>query len=294
MSRSTPKSIFGVHGCTPYSRTTGLPYGELRVISGSSLSMNSDLIDLMGGSSKFAWASEEGSISAEMSISIGEIPNFIYELFLGVAPTASGAQTSGSITTLTDKNGTTIVDGTNGVASVFLLSGSAANLKFGKYVVKAISASLLDVFYLSSIDLARGTDGTILSDDMKISSSLAFTASVASIPSFGLSFAQVGTLAFTTGDTATFEVLPVNSSSDTVRIGGLTTTSFPEYGALIYAQKRGGSTGQMIEIDAFRCKSAGMPLPFEMGAWAKFELKAKLLHDDDKDGIFDMRFVSPS
>ena len=294
MSRSAPKSIFGVHGVTPYSRTTGLPYGELRIAKNSSLSMQGDLIDQFGGSSKYPWASEEGAITAELSLNIGELPNFIYELFLGVAPTAASAQSSGSISTITDKNGTSIVDATNGIASVFLLSGSSANLKLGKYVVKAVGTDTFNVYLNSSIDQGRGTDTTFLTDDMCVASAVAFTASVASVPALGLSFAQIGTLAFTTSDTATFEVLPVNSSSDSVRIGGTVATSFPEYGALVYGQKRGGTTGQMIEFDCFRCKSAGMPIPFEMGAWAGFELKAKLLHDETKDGIFDMRFVSPT
>jgi hypothetical protein len=292
MSRSSPRSIFGVHGVTPYNRTTGLPYGELRVLKGSSLSLAGELQDLMGGSSKYPWASEEGSITAEMTLNIGELPNFLFTLFLGNAPSDNSAETSGNVSTAANKNGTSVINGTNGMSSVSLLSGSAANLKFGKYVIKAVSTNTFNVYYLSGIDLGRGTDGTILTDDMCVGSAVAFTASVASIPAFGLQFNQVGTPSFTTDDTATFDVRPVNTKSTTVRIGGVTGQSFPEFGALIYAQKRGNQ--EMMELDVFRCKGAGMPIPFEMGAFASYEIKVKCLYDESKDGLFDMRHVSPS
>lgn len=291
MARSAPRIIYGVHGCTPYSRTTGLPYGELRVLKGSSLSLQGELQEQMGGSSKYAWAAEEGTITSELSLNVGELPNFMFELFLGKAPTENAAETSGNVSTLTDKNGTSVVDATNGILSVALLSGSSANLKFGKYVVKAVGTAIFDVYYLTGLDVGRGTDGTFLADSMKIASSVAFTASVASIPAFGLQFNQVGTPSFTTGDTATFEVRPVNSASSTVRIGGTVSQSFPEFGALVYSQKRAVAGGQLFEIDLFKCKAAGMPLPFEMGAFAGFEVKAKVLYDDVLDGIFDMRHV---
>lgn len=292
MARSQPRSIFGVNSVTPYSRSTGLPMGELRVVKSSSLSLAGELIDLLGGASKYPWASEDGAITAEMTLNVGELPDFMFQLFLGNAPTANSAEASGNISALTDKNGGSIVDGTNGIASVYLLSGSQANLKFGKYAIKAMSSNTFNVYLLSGIDSGRGTDVSVLTDDMCVASAVSFTASVASVPALGLAWAQVGTPAFTTNDTATFEVRPVNSASSTVRIGGLANQTFPEFGAIVYAQKRGNQ--EMMELDIFRCKAAGMPIPFEMGQFAAFEVKVKCLYDSEKDGIFDMRHVSPS
>lgn len=290
MAQTQPRIIYGLNSAILYSRTTGLAYGELRVLKGSSVSLTAELQEQMGGAQKYSWAAEEGGITSELSLNVGELPNFLFELFLGNAPTAATAQTSGSISTLTDKYGTTIQDNTNGVASVYLLSGSSANLKFGKYVVLAATASTFDLYYSTSIDLARGTDGAHISDTLCVASGVAFTASVASVPAFGVAFAQIGTPAFTVGNTATFEVLPVNSKSSSVVIGGINTT-FPEYGTLIYTQKRGN--GEMLEIDLYRCKSAGMPLPAEAAAFANFEIKAKVLYDSDLDGAFKIRHVSP-
>jgi hypothetical protein len=290
MARNQPRSVFGVHGVTAYSRTTGIPYGELQIVKSSSISLEAELVDLMGGSSKYPWASEEGAISSEMTLNVGEIPNFIFTLFLGATPTLDAdGETSGNVSTLTNKNGSTVQHATNGIASVFLLAGSSANLKFGKYVVEAVGTAIFNVYYNSSIDAGRGTDITFLDDTLMVASSVAFTASVASVPALGLSWAQIGTPAFTTGDTATFEVRPVSTQLSTVTIGGLANQSFPEWGALVYGQKRGN--GEMFEIDCFRCKSAGAPLPFEMGQFAAYELKVKLLYDSARDGLFSMRHV---
>ena len=292
MARSAPRSIFGVHGVTFYRRDTGVPYGELRVLQGSSISLAAELVDQMGGSSKYSWASEEGAITSEMTINTGELPNFMFELFLGAAPTLNAAETSGNISTLTNKDGTSIQDSSDGVASVYLLSGSAANLKFGKYVVEGAGSATFNLYYASSVDIGRGTDGSHLSDLLLVASSVAFTSSVASVPAFGLAFDQIGTPAFVAGETATFEVRPVNSESSDVTVGSLVGQSFPEFGALVYAQKRGN--GEQLEIDCYRCKAAGMPIPFEMGAWASFEVNAKLLYDSTQDGLFKMRHVSPT
>ncbi len=289
MARSEPRGIFGVHGCTPYSRSTGLPYGELRVLKSSSIKLEGELVDLMGGSNKYPWASEEGAITSEMSLSVGEMPNFLYELFLGAAPTEGTADATGNISTLTNKSGTTVQHASNGIASVHLLSGSSANLKFGKYVVVGNGTATFDLYYLTGIDIGRGTDGTFLADNMMVASAVAFTASVASVPALGLAFAQIGSPGFTAGHTATFEVRPVNADYREVTVGGTANQSFPEIGALVYSQRRGNQ--QMMEIDCFRCKAAGMPIPLDAAQWATFDLKVKLLFDETQGGIFKMRHV---
>lgn len=290
MARSNPRQIFGVNSATPYNRSTGLPYGELRIVKNSSVSLSAELVDNTGGASKYPWASEEGPISSEMALSVGEIPNFMFELFLGKAPTLNAAEASGNISTLTNKQGTSVQSGSNGIASVGLLTGSSANLKFGHYVVKAITASTFNVYLLTGIDIDRGTDSEHIDDSLLVASALGFTAGSVSSVALGLEFTEAGTAAFVVGDTATFKIRPVNSQSSTVRIGGL-TDSFPEFGCLVYGQRR--SNQEMVELDLFRCKAAGMPIPFETAAWAGFEVTAKILYDSAKNGVFDMTHVSP-
>jgi hypothetical protein len=95
----------------------------------------------------------------------------------------------------------------------------------------------------------------------------------------------------TAGDTATFTVRPENTGSSVVNVGG-TGTLFPEFGALVMAQKRGNQ--ELTEIDCYRCKGAGMPLNFDQNAFSEYDIKVKLMYDSVQDAVFGFRWVQPS
>ncbi len=293
MGLSNPRSTYGIHSASPYNRSTGLFYGTMKVLDSSSLSLTAEQNDLTGGSNKYPWASEDGAISAEMSLKVGQMEDFMFELFLGKAPTAQSAETSGNVSTLTNKNGTSVVAAT-GIASVSAITTTGpANLKFGKYVVKAMSATTVKVYHSTDIDHARGTDVEYADDQLSVTASALTitTGADTNIAALGVKLVGgAGTIGMTTGDTATFEVRPINTKSMGVRIGAAADV-FPEFGCIIMAQQR--STGEMFEVDAFRCKASGMPIGFEAFAWNKPEVKAKLLYDSVKNGVFDVRHVTP-
>lgn len=292
MSLSAPTSIFGIHSVTPYNRTTGLFYGIAKVLDSSSLSLAGEQIDLTGGSNKYAWASEDGAVTAEMSLTLGQIENFMYELFLGKAPTSISAEASGNVSTAVNKNGSSVIQATTGIASVVVIpTTGAANLKFGRYVIKAISSTTVKVYLASDVDIDRGTDASYADDELSVTSSaLTITASTdTDIAAIGIRLTGgSGTIGMTTGDTATFEVRPVNSKAMTVRIGAAADTR-PEFGAIVMTQRQGN--GFIYELDVFRCKASGLPIPAEAFAWAKHEVTVKVLYDSAKDGVFDVRNV---
>jgi len=291
MSRTAARHIFGIHSFTPYSRVDGTFFGMVNVLDSGSLSLTGELIDLFGGSNKYPWASEDGQVTAEMSLKFGEMPNFFFELFLGKAPTATTAETSGNVTALVNKKGTSIMQATTGIASVTALSGSSANLKFGKYVVKYVSATTVKIYASTDIDLNRGTDVSV-DDDANSVTAAALTITSGGdtdVTALGIKITGgSGTIAFVAGDTATFEVRPVNARAMTVNIGGAADVR-PEFGAILMAQKRGSDA--LFEVDAYKCKADGMPIGFESFAWAKPEVKAKLLYDSAKDAVFGVRAV---
>jgi hypothetical protein len=295
MSLSAPRSFFGVHSFTPYSRTTGLFYGTLKVLKGSSLSLSSEMTELSGGTSKYPWAIEEGLIKAEMSLKFAQYEDFLFELFLGKAPTALSAETSGNCSTLTNKYGTSVMHASTGIATATVKSAEKTDLKFGKYVVKAVSATTVDVYFSSDLDIGRGTNGSMQNDALKITASpLTVTAATAvEIPDFGIELTGgSGIIGMTTGDTATFSVRPVNTGGMTVDIGGQADQSFAEFGAIVMAAKR--SNGEMFEMDAVRCKAAGMPLNFEQNAFSEAEVKINCLYDQELDKVFSLRHVKAS
>jgi len=292
---SNPRSIFGVHSFAPYDRSTGEFKGILKVVSGSSLAISGETVDLYGGSFKYPWAVEDSTITAELSLRFSQYEDFLFEIFLGKQPTANVAQATGSVSTITNVKGTSAVSATVGIASVIALPASEANLKFGKYVAKVASATTIDLYVSTDIDLIRGTNGSYENDLMKVNASpitIAGTSGNNDVAALGLRFVGgSGTVAMTVGDTATFEVQPINTKSMEVVIGGSTDT-YPEFGAVVYGQKR--SNGEMIEIDCYRCKAIGMPINFEQNAWSEAEVTAKVFYDSEKNGVMKIRHVSPS
>jgi len=289
---SDPRTIFGIHSVAPYNRTTGEFYGIAKVLDNSSIAISSELISLTGGSQKFPWAVENGPTTAEISLSVGQYDNFLLQLAYGKAPTENAAEATGSITTLTNKSGT-LKSATIGIASVGITTGDHGDLKFGKYVVKAVSTTTVDVFVSSDIDFARGNDGSYENDLLKITSTplTITTGATVTLPTYGIEFVGgSGTIALVSGDTATFEVRPPNTKSMDIVIGG-SSDIVPEVGLIIYSQQRG--TAEMFEIDVFRAKLTGMPFGFAKNEWSVAEITAQAYYDSSRNGILSIRHISP-
>lgn len=289
---SQPRQFFGVHSFTPYSRTDGTFYGAMKVLKGSSFSFQAELVESMGGANRYPWAVEEGKITAELSLKFAQFDDFVFTLFMGKAPTSTGAETTGAVSTLTNVYGSSIKNASNGISGVAATSSDESDLKFGKYLLKATAAGVATLYLASDVDIGRGNNAAYTSDLLAIETiTVSSTSHVSSLT--GLTFTKAGTPAFTTNDTAEFYVRPIAGSGGmTVDIGSIQDQSFPEFGALVYGQKRG--TQELIEIEAFRCKAAGFPLNFEENAWAEAETKIKLFYDASKDKVFSIRFVTPS
>lgn len=294
MSLSNPRTIFGVYSVTPYSRTTGEPYGTAKVVGEASLGLSGELVKLMGGASKYPWAIEDGAISSEISMKLKEYPDFLFELFLGKKPTATGADSAGACSALTNKKGSSVMSATTGIASAAVKAASKADLKFTKYLVKAASATTVDVYAMSDVDFARGTDKVMEDDLLKITASpLTVVASTAvEIPGFGIDLTGgSGVIGMTAGDTATFDVKPPSTKSMEVTIGAPNDV-FPEFGLICMAQQL--SNGEMFELDIFRAKGIGLPIGFAEKAFSEAEIKVEAFYDSVKNGIFKARWLQPS
>jgi hypothetical protein len=295
MGLSDPRILFGVHSISPYRRSDKLPYGILKVIGGATLSLSGDVEQLYGGSSKYSWAAEAKTISTELSAKVKAYPGFLFELFLGATITDVGADTAGTVGALTNALGTSVMQATTGIASVGVIpSTGAANLKFGKYVVKAASATTVIVYLLSDIDITRGTDTSYVDDTLAVTAALTITTGGANtdIAALGIRLTGgSGTIGMTTGDTATFEVKPPSTKSSSIVVGKA-GDYMPEFGAILLAQKR--TNGEMFEIDAHKCIGVGLPIALEEMAFSQPELKMVCLYDSTLDRVFTLRHITPS
>lgn len=296
MSLPDPRVTYGVHQFTPYNRDTGLPFGTAKVLASSSFNISSELQELFGGSQRFSWAVEEGNFSSDIALNVKQVEDWMIELFLGKAPTASGASAVTTISALTDKKGITIADASTGIASVTAIPSTGdADTKFSRYIIVATGAAAVDIYAVHDADFGRGANAEFQDNSLKV------TPTPITVPGTGgtVEFAPLGlrltggggTIAFVTGDTATFEVLTPKDSDMAVRIGA-TEDVLVEFGAIMIAQKR--SNAEMFEVDAFRVKGAGMPMGFNEKAFGESEIPLKAFYDSVKNGVADIRFIDPA
>jgi hypothetical protein len=289
---SQPRNLFGIHSILFYRRSDRTPYGPpLKVLASGGVDLPADFEDLTGGSEKFVLASEAKTITPEMKVTTKDYADYLYEIFMGATVTKNIAEASGNVSSLTNYKGTSAMDAVTGIASVTATAGDEADLKFGRYVILVTSATTVNILISSDIDFRRGTVVNYQDDSLKV---LAANVTIASgaptlIPSLGLTLTGgSGTIGMTVGDTAQFEVRPINNGSSVIDIGDV-GTNFPEFGAIVYAQKRG--SGEMFEIECYRCLGAGLPMNFEEKAFAQAELTIKVLKDFALDRVMRIRAI---
>lgn len=291
MGLSAPRVVYGIHSATFYNPKTGLPYGTMRVLGNGTFSMEGETIELRGGSNRFPWSIQDGNVNATLELTTKEYPDFMMELFLGKKPNASLSST-GAVENFANKIGTSIKNASNGISGIAPLSGSEANLKFTKYVLKAVDATHVDVYAMSNVDFNRGTDVDFQNDLLKLTASpLVIAVGSNTIASLGLEFTGVGIIAFTADDTAVFEVVPAHSGASDVVVGGLSDI-FPEFGVVLMTQQLG--SGEMFEIDVFKAKAIGMNLGAQEKAFSETPVSAKAYYDADKGGICKIRAIKPN
>ena len=286
MALSENRIVYGIHSMAPYSRSTGLPFGILKVIGGGSLSLSAEFEDLFGGSNKYAWASEAKTTSAEFTAAVKSMPDFLFEVYLGASVATISASALGSIVdALVNVKGVSLFDATTGIANVGIKSGSEADLKDAKYIVKAVSATTVDVFMYTDVSASNGTDIVYEDDLLKITASpLTIATGVAvEIPDTGLELTGgSGSIALVTDDTADFRIAAAHGGISEITIGK-TSSAFPEHGFVALGAKR--SDNSLFEIEAFKAVGAGFPIALEETVFSIPELTIKLLYDSEKDAV---------
>lgn len=281
MALKNPRALFGVHQFSPYSRISGEFLGTIKCLSGSSMSLSGEQVKLEGGSNKYSWATESGMITAEMTVRFKEYPAFVFELFFGKAASETFTPSAGEVIGLQNIKGSSILDAVSAVSIV-----GAQNLKFGKYVLKAIDAETLAVHVSTDIDFGKGQAADYSGQDLKVAE-INIVAGDNAVPAFGIKLVA-SSPSFVAGDTAEFTVLPGYSEKLEVVVGGLGEVT-PEFGAIVMGEKRGD--GSIVAIDAFRLKAAGgMPIGFEQGAFSESEVTLEAMYDSEKNGVF--KFLS--
>lgn len=239
------------------------------------------------GSNKFAFASEAKTISSELTASVKSMPDFLFEIYMGASVVTTAAAALGTIVDVAvNVKGTSLVDSDTGIVGVTIKAGSEDDLKDMKIVIKAVSATTVDVFSLTDITFDKGADLVFDDDLLKITTAgplTIATGAATEIPNTGLELTGgSGTIAFVTDDTADARVAASHGGISEITIGK-DTTNFPEHGVVMLSAKR--SDQSLFEIEIFKAVGAGFPLAFEETVFSIPELTIKLLFDEDKNAI---------
>jgi len=218
------------------------------------------------------------------------MPDFLFEVFLGAEVNTTAASATGTVDAIANKNGTSVVAAT-GIASATVKTGSEADLKAGIAVVKAVSATTVDVYWLTDIEFSNGVDLEFIDDELKITASpLTITTSTAvEIPNTGVELTGgAGTIAMVSGETAVFKAASAHGGISEVIIGKSSAT-FPEHGQVALSAKR--SDGSLMEIDIHKAVGAGFPIALEETVFSIPELTVKLLFDTALNRIATFRKI---
>ena len=287
MAESSKRLNFRIHALVPYNRTTGVPYGNFKVLGSGSMNSTFESVSLMGGSQRGAWGVEVTTANHDFTCGIKEWPDALYQIFLGIAPTATAASLTGSVQNFANKSGTSIFDASTGIATATSKSGAEADLKASSYVVKYVSATTVDVYMMSDVQKKKGTDITLQDDLQKITvTPLTITASTATeIPGTGVELTGgSGIIALTATDTATFDTYPIHSGVSEVVIGS-SAENFIEFGCWVIAQETASNAIFMIDIYKGFATS-GANLAFGEKEYAETDIVIKALYDQVKDGVY--------
>lgn len=283
---------YGIHSICPSRISNGMPYGILKVLGGGTLTLASEFEELFGGSSKFAWAVEAKTISADWSATVKSMPNFLFELFLGATVSETAASAIGTVGDFANILNLSVFEAATGIATVTAKTGSTADLKDGIYIVHAVSATTVDIYGLTDIEFQKLGAVNILAylnEDLKINATPLTITTGAATEIVGLGVEMTGgsgTVGMTIDDTARFSVRSAHGGFSEISIGSALTT-FPEHRQLCLGQKR--ADGSTFELEIYKAVGSGMPIPFEEQTFAIPELAMKLVYDSANDKVATIR-----
>lgn len=269
------KTIYGIHSLALLDINTYKPLSFLKAIGSANLELTGESQKLNGGSSLYTLDSEVSAISSECSFTAREYPIEVMEQMLAGTKTTYASNVAGQIV------GKENIKGASGTTlTVALASGKASDLKGGEYVF-VFTGTAKGILYALS-DIGGGTFNN--ADTLAVSAELTLSTTPAEVTGYGITLAGPASPAYVSGDSVRFKIIEADKTGELLKVGGL-SSSFSEYAALIYAQKRGGN--KLSWMLAYRIKAYGMPIQFEEKKFSEWQVKMEVLYDSTRDGVFE-------
>ena len=265
---------FGVKAVIPYDRETKIPIGFSEVIASGGLDLTGEMITLQGGSNRYPYDTAHGFIEPKVSVTMKELPSWVYTLMLGVTPTVTDVSDKGKVENVQNEKGTSLfADG--GKVFTGVVVKTDGDLKFGRYTVKLQAAGKIEVYAATDVDAGAGAKAnrlTLFDDMLKIHDGQLDLADSTDIDldNLGVTLEVGSTISDgVVGDTFSFDIIPKADYFREVTLGR-NTDSFPAFGMYFVSENIQASS--LCLIDCFKCKANGFPQTLSEKAWGESEL----------------------
>ena len=235
------------------------------------------------------------STSYELSFEAYEYPASVIEHLSGGIKTTYDAEDDGEIVDIENVYGDSVYDVATGcVPSIDTDAlvpeeegAEAVGIKYGEYVVEAVTASTVKVYALGDVSFRDGVDADFQDDSLCITEDdlTIATGTEVIVEGFGIALTGgSGTIALTPGDTMRFRVRRPEKAGFKVSIGGL-TEEYETVSAIAFPKKKNDKF-YAVKLHKFIIQG----LPIEIGDnYSKYEVTATLQYDSGKRGV--MEFI---
>lgn len=278
MTVSNPITSFGVHQIAIEDRSTHARFGAW-VLGDFSFENKQEQIELRGGSSPYPWDAAPADSDASVKMEFKQYDLNLLKYLNGFNSSVpnytedADGEAAGAATDLTNLIGTSVYKATTGVASV--APKSSQNPVFGNYLLKAVSATTVDVY------LDNNLDGLAFVDDtLKITSSpitIPGTGGTVDIPNANITITGgSGTIAMTTGDIASFNARPINNYLYEYK-GGAPGAPKPDFALTVFTERVSAGLYRAFYFPRVKANGVGFKNPRK--EWAGFDADIKVLYD---------------
>lgn len=276
MGVSKPRTSGGIHSMVAVNRTTGVPYGILPIIKGADVTFDRAKADLFAGTNPGIIDTLYGKINSSVNVTFVQFEPFLYTL-AGYTVVSNAAEAAGSVSALVNLKGTSVSSATTGVV-ISLASGKTSDLKRGRYMMVAASASTVNIYAVNDNDFLNGTTAlSLLDNNLKITSSALSFATATEVVGLGVSIVKgSGTTALVTGDCAYFDVKPINLGSYKYTLSG--NPKPVEFDMYIISQVK--ANGEYF-VDRYpRAVFSSIPGSMTEDQWTESQINITTLYDN--------------
>lgn len=277
MTQRNPITVFGIANAVIEDRTTHERY-NLRVLGDMEFNISQESVKLYGGQSVYPWGIAKGVAEGSITLTVKQYDVSVMKYF---NPFIAGALTenlsgdvAGNVSTPVELIGTTSISAT-GVASIAVIP--SANPKYGNYIVKAVSATEVDIFVDNEVE------GIQLIDDYLKVNATPYTITAGGntdITEIGVRLVGgAGPIAMTIGDMFSFTARPINSYNYAYKLG-YTGAQLQDFSLYLTAEKLGGNKYRALYLP--KVQASGSPIKFAEKDWSTFDATLDVAYDSEK------------